>query len=165
MDKYVYIVAQLPALTFDKPSGMTVPLFLEEAEKWIGDRSCKKLQEAKLFSTTLPKRAPKTLQSVVAFEQQLRQDLAGWRESKRKKSEYKPETFSAATVKEGNPLEVEKKLLALRWQLIESMEQDHHFDLDILILYYLKLQILRKLSEYDKEKGLQRFKQISKVSE
>jgi len=66
-------------------------------------------------------------------------------------------------IKEGNPLEIEKKLLLLRWNLIEEKQQEHHFDLEFLILYFLKLQILDRLSSFNKEKGQEIFQKISKV--
>ena len=65
-----------------------------------------------------------------------------------------------ALLKEGNPLEIEKKLLLHRWELIEEKEKTHYFDLGFLILYYIKLQILRRLSLFDKEEGRQVFEGI-----
>lgn len=165
MDKYFYLIAQLPHLVFDKPSFMNVSLFLEEAEKWMSSRDLKKLSKVRLMDTgTHPVQSP-VIRKIQQFEKQLRQDLAEWRQANKKNMEFKPATFHASLVKEGNPLEIEKKLQLLRWKFIESLEQDHHFDLDLLQLYYLKLQILQKLAEYQKEKGLERFQQLSKVME
>jgi len=165
MDKYVYLIAQLPALVFDKMSYMNIPVFLEEAGKWMTRRDLQKLQSVVLLDPVVEETHPKVIRRVQQFENRIRTDLAEWRQAAKKRTEAKPESFSVSILKEGNPLEVEKKLLHLRWQVIESMEPDHHFDLDFLMLYYLKLQILQKLSEYDKEKGMERFQKISKVTE
>jgi len=165
MAKYVYLIAQLPALVFDKPSYMNISMFLEEAGKWMSGGDLKKLTDITLMDSEAGDTRIKTVRLIQQFENQLRQDLVQWRQARKKGIEFKPASFPASVVKEGNPLAVEKKLLYLRWQFIDSMEQDHHFDLDLLMLYYLKLQILQKLSEYDKEKGMERFQQISKVME
>ncbi|MFC1569595.1 DUF2764 family protein [bacterium] len=165
MTKYVYLIAQLPALAYDKPSYMNVSMFLEEANKWMSKRDLEKLKNVSFKDSEVDEKHSKTLRIVQQFGKQIRQDLGQWRQSKKKGAEYKPESFPVSIVKEGNPLEIEKKLLYLRWQFIESMELDHHFDLDLLMLYFLKLQILQKLSEYNKDKGMERFQQISKVIE
>lgn len=165
MDKYIYLIAQLPSLIFDKPSYMTIPLFLEEACKWMNRRDLQKLKSVVLMDPVVEEDQPKTIRRVQQFENRVRRDLSQWRQAGKKRIEEKPESFPISILKEGNPLEIEKNLLRLRWQFIESMEPDHHFDLELLMLYYLKLQILKKLSEYDKDKGMERFTQISKVAE
>jgi hypothetical protein len=164
MDKYIYLVAQLPALVFDKPSYMTSARFLEEADKWMGRRDFDRLRSVRLMDTDMDRKQPSVVRKVQEFEHRIRQDLSQWRQAGEKNTEYKP-SFPISVIKEGNPLEIEKKLLRLRWQMIESLEQGHHFDLDLLTLYYLKLQIQLKLAEYDKEKGMNRFQQISKGPE
>ena len=98
------------------------------------------------------------------FEYQFRNDLALWRKSLRTGQEYKPTSFPPSLVKEGNPLEIERRLLNRKWDYIEGLEQDHHFDLEFLILYYLKLQILHRLSVFNKEKGMETFQNISRVT-
>ncbi|MBN1781423.1 DUF2764 family protein [bacterium] len=164
MDKYVYLIAQLPTLFFDKAPAMTVSAFLEEAGKWMGNRDLRKLEAVQLLKLDPDIRLPREIREIQQFEEDLRQDLAEWRQSRKRGAEYKPGLFPLSAVREGNPLEVEKKLLLLRWRFIDQFEQDHHFDLTLLMLYYLKLQILEKLAIFNREKGLERFQQISKVS-
>ena len=164
MDKYFYLVAQLPVLVFDKPSYMTADRFLEEADKWMRRRDFNRLKSVHLMDPVVDRKQSPVIRRVQAFEHSLRHDLSQWRLARKKNQEYKP-FFPLSVVREGNPLEIEKKLLRLRWQMIESLEQDHHFDLELLTLYYLKLQIQSKLTEYNKEKGMDSFQQISKVSE
>lgn len=165
MDKYFYLIAQLPHLIFDKPSFMNTDLFMEEAEKWMSGQDFKKLATIELMDIRENQKQSPIARKIQQFEKQLRHDLVEWRQSSKKNVEFKPMTFHVSMIKEGNPLEIEKKLLLLRWKYIESLEQDHHFDLDLLQLYYLKLQILQKLAEYDKQKGLERFQKFSKVTE
>jgi hypothetical protein len=164
MDKYIYLVAQLPALVFDKPSYMTSERFLEEADKWMNRRDFNRLRNVRLMDPVRDRKQLPVIRKVQEYEHRIRQDLSQWRQAGKKNQEYKP-SFPISVIKEGNPLEIEKKLLRLRWQEIEKLEQDHHFDLNLLALYYLKLQIQVKLAEYDKEEGMNRFQQISKGPE
>jgi hypothetical protein len=71
--------------------------------------------------------------------------------------------FPVSLVKEGNPLEAEKKLLLYRWNYLSRIEADHHFDFEMLVIYYYKLQILAHLQIFNKDKGLEILQQTIDV--
>lgn len=165
MDKYFYMVSQLPTLVFDRENSITTEDFLEEAGKWVSKSDLTKLTSARLFDKeAAPDENAKVLRSLLEFESQFRNELGEWRKAQRDGSDYKPETFAPSLVKEGNPLEVEKKLLKASWDRIDAEESGHHFDLGALILYYLKLQILDKLSVFDNDLGMEKFQTMSRVT-
>jgi len=62
-------------------------------------------------------------------------------------------------VREGDPLTVEKNLLLWRWQFLDSLEFGHYFDLEFLIMYYLRLQILKRLFTFNKKIGREKYQQ------
>jgi len=163
MDKYYYVVAQLPLLNFDKEPAITSVQFLEEAEKWLSSSDYTILSNARYDSTDIGIDKPKLLKNYIEQEFQFRSELAAWRKAQKDGIDYKPESFSVSLIRDGNPLEVERALLKRRWDTISIIEPDHHFDLEFLIIYFFKLQILEKLSLYNKEKGLEIFQKISKV--
>jgi hypothetical protein len=164
MDKYYYLVSQLPSLFFDRPASIRLADFLQEAEKWLSRRARSILSRVDFNDTALDGKVPQVLRDYKAFETDLRMDLAGWRKSQQDGGEYRPEHFPLSVVTEGTPLDVEKRLLRLRWDFIESLEGEHHFDLGFLVLYCLKLQILRRLSTFNREKGVEVFQEICKVA-
>lgn len=164
MDKYYYIVSQLPLLFYDKETFMTIEYFLQESAKWLSSKDYEVLCQVNIDDISLEKMGPKLWQQYREFEYQFRYDLALWRKSLREGQEYKPTSFPPSLVKEGNPLEVERRLLKRRWDFIEAIEQDHHFDLEFIILYYLKLQILQRLFQFNKEKGMITFQNVSRVT-
>ena len=164
MDKYYYLIAQLPTLYFDRSSEITLDQFMEEAGKWMSKKDFTALQQISLLDTAYDDRAPKIIKEYRASEYQFRTELAAWRKASKEGVEYKPENFPLSLVKEGNPLEIEKKLLAHRWAFLEEQEKDHDFDFEFVVLYYLKLQVLDKLSQFNKENGLAAFQKISKVT-
>ncbi|MBN1479456.1 DUF2764 family protein [candidate division KSB1 bacterium] len=163
MDKYYYVVAQLPLLTFDKEPAITIASFLQETEKWLSSRDYAILSRARYDSTDIGITKPGLLKEYIQMEVQFRTELATWRKARQEGVDYKSESFPASLVKDGNPLEIEKALLKRRWDKIAQVEPDHHFDLEFLILYFFKLQILEQLSLYNKEQGLEIFQKISKV--
>jgi len=164
MDRYYYFISQLPALVFGKASFMDTELFIEEAEKWLTGRDLKRLVNVNISHYEAEKNDPLVVKKFKIFEKEFRSDLAQWREAQKKGREFKPSLFHVSVVREGNPLEKEENLLKLRWQFITDLEENHHFDLDFLILYYMKLQIQSRLAMFEPEKGLERFQKLCKVS-
>ena len=154
------MVAQLPALVFDREPEMDVPAFLEEAQKWLRRHDLKVLMDVDAFELKLISKGPAVLKAYRAFEFGLRHALAEWRRSRKSGEELRMPGFPLSLVKEGHPLDVEKNLLKYRWDFIEAMESDHDFDLECLILYYLKLQILQRLGAFDQEKGIAAYDDI-----
>ena len=163
MDKYYYVVAQLPLLSYDKEPAITSESFLEEAEKWLSRKDYAILSRVSYDSTDIGISQPRLLKDYVGQEFQFRTELASWRKAQKEGADFKPQSFAVSLIKDGNPLEIEKGLLKRRWDKISQIEPDFHFDLEFLILYFFKLQILEKLSLYNKEKGLEIFQKISKV--
>ncbi|HEX9935249.1 MAG TPA: DUF2764 family protein [bacterium] len=164
MSSHYYLVAQLPMLFFDRVPGITISNFLGEAEKWMSPADFSMLRGVRLGETDPLKPVSGLARTYGAFEKQFAGELAEWRKARRNRQETKP-SFPQALVREGNPLEVEKKLLLYRWRAIEEYAVGHHFDMDILSAYYLQLQILDRLSLFNKEKGMQTFRTLSRKTE
>jgi len=160
MDKYYYFVAQLPTLLFDREPLIEIETFLAEGEKWLGDRDYALLARVDMNQAVPESGDPGVLQRYKAFEFGLRNELALWRRTRGTDQEYRPSGFPLSAIREGTPLEVERRLLRWRWDYLDEEEREHHFDLEVLILYFLKLQILRRLFSFDKEQGLKTFQNL-----
>ncbi|MBN2010188.1 DUF2764 family protein [candidate division KSB1 bacterium] len=160
MDKYYYLIAQLPTLAFGKEPGITIERFLDEAEKWMDDGDYRILQTVDSSNVAISKQDPGDLKSYKQFEFALRSDIAAWREAQAKDVDYKPASFPVSMIKEGNPLDVELKFMDMRWQLLDEIEREHHFDFTYVIIYFLKLQLLHRYFTFDKEQGLNKFQKL-----
>ena len=164
MDKYYYFVSQLPLLLFGREASLVIDDFLREAKKWLGARDYVILSRGALDDISPTAQNPAGLKEYVKFESRLRNDIARWRKARQAGQKYMPVSFPPSFVEEGTPLEVEKKLMRLRWVFIEHLEAAHHFDLEFLILYFLKLQILHRLFSFEKEKGSTKFNDLCEVA-
>lgn len=164
MDRYYYFVAQLPHLYFDKETYMTIDRFFEEGKKWLSRKDLSVLRGISISDFVPGDSDPEVVRLYKDFEYSLREDLASYRRARKVFQEYKPRFISSGVLKELNPLEVEKSLMKIRWDFIEQLEVGHHFDVDILILYLYKLQILERLRTFNKEKGFEKYKKICEVS-
>ncbi len=163
MDKYYYTVAQLPMIEFDKDTYLTGDDYLKEVVKWLSITEYKQLSDVNINNSTLNNSDPEVLQAFKKFEIALRSDIADWRKAQKAGYEYKTQIIPQNMLKEGTPLEIEKKLIQLRWKFCEDTGFEHTFDFGFLILFYIKLQLLERLKTFDKEQGVAKFKQFTEV--
>jgi uncharacterized protein DUF2764 len=157
MDKYYYLAAQLPILEFDTAPALTRAAFLKEASKWLSPGDLASLRSVHLDTTTAAGNEPPALRAFILHELRLRTELAQWRRARRESHEYKPGLFSASQLLDSHPLAAEKALLRLRWNLIEELQFGHYSDIEFLVLYHLKLQILERLQSFDRQIGEEKF--------
>lgn len=68
--------------------------------------------------------------------------------------------IAAEAVEQESPLIGEDILNKARWAAIDELETGHYFDIEKLISYYLKLQILERKGKFDQEIGFTKYKEI-----
>ena len=147
------MAAQLPGLKLGERTYISREYFLAEAEKWLSPKDFALLCRADLNDFLARKDEPPLLREYKDFEAGLRTGLAALRKGVKEDIDYQLADNLAAALKSGTPLDKEKRFLSLRWDFIEQKEKEHYFDLEFIISYFLKLQILERLFIFDKEKG------------
>lgn len=63
-----------------------------------------------------------------------------------------------------NPLKAEKQLLQIQWQKLEDLSLDHFSDFSALLLYKLKLQLLERWWSFNREIGLKKLEDCTKIA-
>jgi hypothetical protein len=159
-DSTYYLVAQLPSLRFGREPGLTPAGFLAEAGKWLGRSAMATISGAALFDRSDTPSGCALLDRFKAFERSFREELRDWRQARRDGRELRT-AFPPGLVRDGDPLEVERRLLSHRWDRLEEEELGHHFDLEALVVYHLKLQILARLTAYDAARGLEAYRTLT----
>ena len=164
MDKYYYLTSSLPLLKFPEKPYVTVEEFIAEAEKWLIVKDFTILSKIDINNFIPDEKDSSIVRIYKDFEYSTRAELASFRIAKKKNTEYKiRKDLSQIIQQDYNPLEIETRLLQLRWDFLEEQEVSHFFDLHFLIIYYLKLQILKRLFSFDKERGREKFQAYSSV--
>jgi hypothetical protein len=163
MDKYYYLAAQLPFLEFDKKTTLGREDFLAQSRKWLTNSDYELLSRVDLDDFYSKPGDLGLLREYKDFERVLREEIASTREASSESGAKSKEVLKAQLL-EGSPLDVEKKLLRFRWEFIEEKGLDHYFNLQFLIFYCLKLQILERLFTFDKDKGTAVFDKLSEVN-
>jgi hypothetical protein len=158
MSKYYYLAAQMPLLKFGQQTYITRESFLAEARKWLTDRDFLCLSGADINNFRPCNTDTSFLREYKNFEQTLRQELAILRKGGKLKSDILSEDILSV-----NPLEAEIKLLQIRWEFIEEKQAGHYFDIDFIVAYFLKIQILERVLTFNKEKGKEVFARLCEV--
>jgi hypothetical protein len=170
LSAYYYAVAALPALSYTEQPAMEHEVFLDFLEDQLspGDYA---LLEAVRYGDTEPMTGDKpVLKAWKRWERTLRNELVRYRASRRRKD---PEDYfregeetlgPVRTAKEvfdaENPLEGEERLDKSRWMYLEELETGHYFDLERVIIYSLKLQLLERRALRTREEGIAKFSDI-----
>ena len=168
MSQYYYAVAALPMLFPDSDVFPAQQEFLEHCAAWLSDSDYLALSQASLHpSFTLSGRSS-VLGRWYAVEKALRNELVRARAPKLHVDEEKylsddePPTWVSSSdieskaseaINQANPLRAEQLLDEYRWHILDELEVGHYFDVDKLIVYYLKLQMLLRKTAMDPESG------------
>ncbi len=163
MDRYFYLAAQLPFLQFAQPPALERKAFLEEARKWMSSGEFLLLSRSNIDARQIFSDDPFLVREYKIFEKELSSELAGWRQARAAQQESRLLPWLASLISEADPLQAEINLARLRWSMLDQLEAGHYFDLEFLIAFYLKLQILERLSVFDKQKGTEMFDAVCEV--
>lgn len=161
---YYYFAATLPMLTFGTRPPMSNQEFLERCNDQLRQADLELIKKALLIPPKEIKKTNSTLSSWTEFEDASRNELVNYRAKKLGRDPavyfrgaYMPNPHIVAMIslaaQAENPLMVERRLDLSRWEKLEEIELLHYFDLQFLIVYYLKLQILNKWASIRAEKG------------
>jgi hypothetical protein len=170
MSQYYFAVASLPHLTYNMEKVPTVEQFLEICERNLKPRDLELIKAAIFKNIESEKTGNKILDNLFIWEKNLRNRLVFLRAKKRNEPPEKymrknPELFIddrfiREAFEDDSPLDAEDILNRERWAYLDNMELGHYFDEIKLVIYYLKLQILWRKKDLNKEKGAQRFNEI-----
>lgn len=169
MGQYYYTVATLPMLSFDGDHFPSTEEFLELCSHRASPREYDLLLRARLLPDPRDLSRNRVLRTWYELEVGLRNELARQRAAQLNRDEYAyirttaegedltgtlgiPEVAREALSQE-TPLKAELVLLRHRWSILEELEVGHFFDIERLIIYYLKLQILWRKQLFNREDG------------
>jgi hypothetical protein len=137
-DAYPYLIASLPMLHPGMKPPFSFDRFLGLCREWIPERDYQVL-------STLPQpsqysqgaRHHRLIEGWIGFDTALRNELARERAGRRPLA---PGVHAATA--HASPLDAERALDEMRWKALEDLATGHYLDLDVLLAYACRLQIL-----------------------
>ena len=169
MSQYYYLAASLPMLRFEDMSRIKTDDFLEDCARLCKAGDFNKVQSFKLGKSETLQRSGIGLLWQQA-EYGLRNELVKLRAKKHnidqdmylRKEAVNPALASKArdVFETQSPLKAEILFCKILWEILNDLEVGHLFDLDFLIIYYLRIQILERVSSFKPETGKQKLESI-----
>lgn len=179
MSQYYFFVASLPYLSYDSPPPVSVEEFLDGAQRNLTPQDFTELTQASIEGPGAEAVDRGTLGAWNEFERGLRNALVRVRagalevavekylrlSARGDEGSPEPRILEAArqSVADESPLAAEHMLGRTRWDFLGELETGHFFDLDALIVYYLKLQILSRNRLFSRTEGEQAYREATET--
>ena len=169
---YYFTVASLPMLFYDRDMPMSRDDFLDTCGReltgsdlaLVGRTSIQDLERTSPTCGLLD--AWRTWETGLRNELvRLRASRKGWEADKylrESESIHGTAELAREAFGQGSPLDGEEILNRARWSYLDELEAGHHFDVEKLVAYYLKLQILERKSSFDKDAGSEKLESVLK---
>lgn len=169
MSSYYYLVAALPMLRYDGAAPMTYEDFLELCRGNVSKRDFRLISSATLSpagddrSSTYPfLKKWNHFRDMVASElsdQRARKlEFCGDRYKNEGDKEYRISETVRAALSAPNPLQGELLLISLYWKFLDDLGGLHAFDVDALLAYAVKLQLLERKGRFSSQEGNTEFR-------
>ena len=163
MSSYYYALASLPMLSLNDTSGVEMESFDEICREQLSDSDYQALMSARLDNYTEENADNPLFLLFRKWETALRNVLTRMRGQQRG-VEYEKyqlpgdditgmEDLAKEAMNNPSPYEAALRLYSARWDYLEELGINQFFNLEALTVYYLKLQILAKLRDYNKDRG------------
>lgn len=164
MGQYYYAVTSLPQLFFDSDYYPSTVEFLDMCRQHLSPRDLRAL-EIVASGEEIGGRAAKLLEEWTGWNASLLNDLALLRaqhlgrnlEDMSAGEVIGTEELAREIYSQDSPLAAEEALERLRWKLLDDLEVGHYFDIQKVIVYYLRLLILERIAQFSAERGLENF--------
>jgi hypothetical protein len=162
-NQYYYLVASLPYLHFDRKCPISTESFLAECKKWLSEYDMALLTSASINTHNIKPSAALAVKQWAEFDGDLRGEIAAVRKNTQDKRNDKPGLSARMVFEQPHPLLMEQAFEKIRWQFLDSLEAGNFFDINFLVVYFLKLQIMERLAMFDKKTGEKAFQDMYEV--
>lgn len=178
MSQYYFLVASLPVLSYEEKDASEPSAFIELLQDHLAPADLATVSAASIDAPLDPVTTGQpTLDRWRSFERGVRNALVRLRAPGRSTEATTHLRLDAAgddhadaveigdaareSFGQESPLSGEDQLSRARWAHLDELEVGHFFDLDRVIIYYLKLQILARRRLFNRSDGEERFAHIN----
>lgn len=170
MAQYYYLVASLPLLFYDSESIPSREDFLVTCRQHISPRHYHLLVSTSTSRLRATAPSCRTLDLWRHWEISLRNELVRLRAKNLGREAQAflvdspgvlaPLTVAREAFAQESPLQAEDTLNRGRWSYLDELEVGHYFDIEKILVYALRLQILARKALFDKDRGREMFDKV-----
>ena len=169
-EQYYYVITSLPYLSLSEELPIGKGDFLANCEKCLKKPDYDILESVSLFDVENNEAPLDIIRRFFKWERGVRNSLVRLRA---KSLSIEPDEFvrdeivdhSQAHLAEvafnaDSPLMAEEIFNKARWRYLDELEFGHYFDIERLVIFFIKLQILERISSFDAGKGMERLNAV-----
>lgn len=134
-----------------------------ECEKWLSRSDLRVIRGIDVNDIEIDEKDLGIVKRWKEFNRDLKESLAGMRRARKSGFLEKAVSGYSEIFEESTPLLMERRMERIRWDFIEQWESFYDFDINRLIIFFWKLQILERLAVFDKLKGREEFDGLCEV--
>jgi len=168
--QYYYLVASFPLLFYETEKIPSYQEFMELCGQHISPRHYQLLTRASTFDLRPTTPSCRTLDLWREWETALRNGLVVLRGKKKgvEAEAYLVDSPWITTAQQlareafgqESPLQAEELLNRARWSYLDELEVGHYFDMEKILVYALRLQILARKALFEEDKGVEMFQKV-----
>lgn len=169
-EQYYYVTTSLPSLSLSEELPIRKDDFLANCEKYLKKTDFNILESVSLFDVEKDEAPLDTVKRFFGWERGIRNALVRLRaeglglepdEFVRGEIVDHSQTLLAEKVfNADSPLVAEGILNKARWRYLDELEFGHYFDIERLVIFFIKLQIVERISSFDAEEGKERLNAV-----
>ncbi len=169
-EQYYYVITSLPYLSLSEELPIRKDGFLANCKVYLKKTDFDILESVSLFDAEKDEVSLDVIRCFFKWETSLRNSLVRLRAES---LGLEPDEFvrgeifdhSQALLAEeafnaDSPLMAEEILNKARWRYLDELEFEHYFDIERLVIFFIKLQILERISSFDAEEGRERLNAV-----
>ncbi|MGR3294566.1 MAG: DUF2764 family protein [Candidatus Scalindua sp.] len=169
-EQYYYVITSLPYLSLSEVPHIRKDDFLANCKSYLKRTDFNMLESVILFDAEGNDVPPGVIRHFFRWERGIRNVLVRLRA---KSLGLEPDEFIRDEIVDhsqtllaeqafnaDSPLMAEEILNKARWRYLDELEFGHYFDVERLVIFFLKLQILERISSFNAEAGSERLNAI-----
>lgn len=169
-EQYYYVITSLPYLSLSEEPLIGSSDFLANCKRYLKRTDFDMLESVGLFDTEENDVPPDAIRRFFRWERGIRNVLVQLRV---KSLGLEPDEFIRDEIVDhsqtllaekafnaNSPLMAEEILNKARWRYLDELELGHYFDIERLVVFFIKLQILERISSFDADVGREKLNAI-----
>ncbi len=169
-EHYYYVISSLPYLSLNDELPIRKIDFLSVCKENLKTTDFEMLRSIDLFEADQDKAPLDIIRCFFRWDRGVRNALVKLRAERLgldpvdfirgDMSDHLTGHFAEEAFNADSPLIAENILNKARWKYLDELEFGHYFDLEILVIFFIKLQILERISSFDADQGRERLNAI-----
>jgi len=169
-EQYYYVIASLPDLSLNEKPPIRKDDFLSVCERYLKTDDFEMLRSIDLLEVEYGKVPLDIIRRFFSWEREVRNALVKLRAERLGLdsddfirgdiSDHSTGYFAEEAFNADSPLIAEDILNKSRWKYLDELEFGHYFDIEILVVFFIKLQILERISLFDAVKGQEKLNAV-----